>query len=185
MGLHFNADKTKYICFNKKSDISALKGGPLKLVDKFIYLGSSVSSTEKNINSWQANAWRAINWLSVIWKSDPTDKIKRSFFQATVVLILLYGCPTWTLTKRMEKALDRNYTRMLQPIFNNSWRQHATQKHLYGLLPPVAKTIKVRRTWHARHCWSCRDELISDVLLWTPSHGRAKAWRPALCRYRI
>ena len=34
------------------------------------------------------------------------------------------------------------------------------------------KTIKVRRTRHAGHCWTSRDELISDVLLWTPSHGR-------------
>ena len=27
--------------------------------------------------------------------------------------------------------------------------------------------------------WRSRDELISDVLQWTPSHGRAKAGRPA------
>ena len=25
----------------------------------------------------------------------------------------------------------------------------------------------------------CRDKLIRDVLLWTPSHGRAKAERPS------
>ena len=41
------------------------------------------------------------------------------------------------------------------------------------------KAIKVRRTRHAGHCWRRRDELISDVLQWTPSHGRAKAGRPA------
>ena len=38
---------------------------------------------------------------------------------------------------------------------------------------------KVRRTRHAGHCWRSRDELISDVLLWTPSYGRAKAGWPA------
>ena len=43
-----------------------------------------------------------------------TDKMKRSFFQAEVVSILLYGCTTWTLTKRMEKKQDGNYTRMLR-----------------------------------------------------------------------
>ena len=31
----------------------------------------------------------------------------------------------------------------------------------------------------ARHCWRSRDELISDIFLWTPSHGRAKAGWPA------
>ena len=38
---------------------------------------------------------------------------------------------------------------------------------------------KRKRTRHAGHCWWSRDELIRDVLLWTPTHGRAKAGRPA------
>ena len=46
-------------------------------------------------------------------------------------------------------------------------------------MPPITKTIQVRRTRHAGHCWRSRDELIRDVLLWIPTHGRAKAGRPA------
>ena len=46
-------------------------------------------------------------------------------------------------------------------------------------LPPITKTIQVRRTRHAGHYWRSRDELIRDVLLWIPTHGRAKAGRPA------
>ena len=46
-------------------------------------------------------------------------------------------------------------------------------------LPPITKTIQVRRTRHAEHCWRSKDKLISDILLWTPSHGRSKAERPA------
>ena len=95
---------------------------PLKLVDKFTYLGSSVLSTEKDIDTRLTKAWTAINRLSIIWKSDLTDKMKRSLFQAAVVSILLYGCTTWTLTKRLEKKLDGNYTRMLRAILNKSWR---------------------------------------------------------------
>ena len=105
--------------------------------------------------------------------------MKRSFFQATVVSILLYGCTTWTLTKRLEKKLDGNYTRMLRAILNKSWRQHPTKHQLYGHLHPITKTIQVRPTKYAGHCWRSRDELISDVLLWTPTYGRAKAGRPA------
>ena len=115
--------------------------------------------------------------LSVIWQSDLIDKIKRSFFQA--VSILLYGCTTWTLTKHMEKKLDGNYTRMLRAILNMSWRQHFTKQQLYGHLPPIMKTIKIRRIRHAGHCWRSRVELISDILLWIPSYGQAKARRPA------
>ena len=92
--------------------------------------------------------------------------------------ILLYGCTTWTLTKRIEKKLDTHYIRMLWAILNKSWRQHPTKQQLYGHLPPIMKTIQVRWTRHARHCRRSKDELISDVLLWTPSNGRTKAGRP-------
>ena len=61
-------------------DISTLDGTSLKLVDKFTYLGSSVSSTENDIDTRQTKAWTAIDRLSIIWKSKQTDKIKRSFF---------------------------------------------------------------------------------------------------------
>ena len=105
--------------------------------------------------------------------------MKRSFFQAAVTSILLYGCTTWTLTKRLEKKLDGNYTRILRAILNKSWRQHPTRHQLYGHLPPITKTIQLRRARHAGHCWRSRDKLIRDVLLWTPTHGRAKAGRPA------
>ena len=45
--------------------------------------------------------------------------MKRSFFQAVVVSILLYGCTPWTLTKRLKKKLDGNYTRMLRAILKS------------------------------------------------------------------
>ena len=90
-----------------------------------------------------------------------------------------YGCTTWTLTKWLEKKLDGNYTRMLRAILNKSWQQHLTKHQLYGHLPPMTKTIQVTRNRHAGHCWRSKDELISDVLLWTPTYGRAKAGRPA------
>ena len=151
----------------------------IRRVDKFTYLGSSVSSTEKDINTRLTKAWTAIDRLSIIWQSDLTDKMKRSIFQAAVVSILLYGCTTWMLTKRLKKKLDGNYTRMLRAILNKSWRQHPTRHQLYGHLPPITKTIQVRRTRHAGHCWRSRDELISDVLVWTPAYGQAKAGRPA------
>ena len=87
-----------------------------------MYFGSSVSSTESDINMHLVKAWIVIDRLSIIWKSDLSDKIKRDFFQAAVVSILLYRCTTWTQTKYIEKKLDRNYTKMLQAILNKSWK---------------------------------------------------------------
>ena len=94
ISLHANAHKMEYMCYNQTGDISTLDGTSLKLVDKFTYLRSSVSSTEKDINTQLMKAWTAINRLSIIWKSDLTNKMKPSFFQAEVISILLYGCTT-------------------------------------------------------------------------------------------
>ena len=95
----------------------------------------------------------AIDKLSVISKSELTDKMKCSVFLSAVVSMLLFGCTTWTLTKRLEKKLEGNYTRMLRAILNKSWRQHPTKHQLYGHLPPITKIIQVRRTRHEGYCW--------------------------------
>ena len=79
IGLHVKADKTEYMCFNQRDDISTLNGSSLKLVHNFPDLGSSVSSTKIDINTQLAKAWTAINKLSVIWKSDLTDKMNEIF----------------------------------------------------------------------------------------------------------
>ena len=91
-GHHVNVDKTEYMYFNRKGDTSTLNGGSLKLVDKFLYLANSISSTENDNNMGQAKAWTVIDRLSIIWKSDLSNKIKCNFFQAAVVSNLPYGC---------------------------------------------------------------------------------------------
>ena len=116
IGLHVNAHKTEYMCFNQTGLISTLNGCAMKLVDKFAYLGSSVSSTETDIDTQLAKAWTAIDRLSVVLKSDLTDQMKHGFFQEAVVSILLYGCTTWTLRKRMKKK-HKNYTRITQECY--------------------------------------------------------------------
>ena len=117
----------------------------------------------KNLKKKEKNTW----WLL-------ESHTKCSFFQAAVISILLYGCTMWMLTKRIEKKLDGNYTRMLQAVLNKSWRQHSTKQQLYGHLPPIMKTIQIRWTRHVEHCRRNKDKLVSDVLLWSPSHRGAK-----------
>ena len=132
IGLHVNAQKTEYICYNQTGDISTLDGTSLKLVDKFTYLGSSVSSTEKDINTRLTKAWTAIDKLSIIWKSDLTDKMKRSFFQAVVVSILLLGCTTWTLIETIEE--------MKEAVTNATDR--LTQEDSHGALQKLLERYK-------------------------------------------
>ena len=82
IGFHVNAHKTEYMCFNQRGDISTQNGNSLKLVDKFTYLGSSVSLTETDINTQLAKAWIATDRLLAICKSDLTDKINQ-FLQSS------------------------------------------------------------------------------------------------------
>ena len=111
---------------------------------------------KKNIDTRLTKAWTAFYKLSIIWKSDLIDKMKRRFFKQRSYRYCYMECTTWTLTKRQEKKIDGNYTRMLRAILNKSWRQHPTKQQLYGHLPPITKTIQVRRTRNAGHCWRSR-----------------------------
>ena len=69
-------------CFKWEGDISTLSVKPLKLIDKFTYLSSNISSTESNVNICLAKAWTTISRLSTIWEFDLSGKIKQDFFQA-------------------------------------------------------------------------------------------------------
>ena len=85
----------------------------------------------------------------------------------------------WSDENMMSKFQKSVKERTRRRKLNKFWRQHPTRHQRYGHLPPITKTIQVRRTRHAGHCWRSKDELISDVLLWTPAYGQAKAGRPA------
>ena len=114
------------------------------------------------LNAARLKAWTAIDKLSVIYGSQ-TWPVKWNAVSSKQRSCRY--CYMDALLGRMEKKLDGNYTGMLRAILNKSWRQHPTKHQLYSHLPPIMKTIKIRRTRHAGHCWRSRDELISDVLL--------------------
>ena len=70
--------------------------------------------------------------------------MKRSLFQAAVVSILLYGCTTWTLTKRLEKKLDGNYTMNVE---SNTEQVLATTPHETPTVrPPASHHEKLYRS---------------------------------------
>ena len=80
-----------------------------------------------------------------------------------------------TAREEARRQLHKNVASNIEQVLAATPTKH----QLYDHLPPITKTIQVRRARHAAHCWRRRDELISDVLQWTPTYGRAKAGRPA------
>ena len=49
---------------------------------------------------------------------------------------------------------------------------------LSGNIPPLTSIICIRRTRFAGHCYLGEEEIVEDVLLWTPNHGTTKFVRP-------
>ena len=67
----------------------------------------------------------------------------------------------------------------LRAVLNKSWKQHSTKQQLYGHLTPISKTTQVR-TRHVGHCCRSKHKIISDVLVWIPSHGHASVGQPTI-----
>ena len=134
----------------------------------------------KFVKVHKAAAWRACSKLSKIWKSTLPRGFKQRLFAATVESVLLYGCEAWTVTPKLSKDLDGCYTRLLRTVFNVNWKQHITNKELYGSLPKVSEKIRDRRLRFAGHCCRSTEEPISKLLLWRPKHGKRKAGRPTI-----
>ena len=125
------------------------------------------------------SAWSALNKMMKVWKSNLKNHLKVGFFRATVESVLLYGAECWTMTGKMRNRLDGTYTRMLRAVLGVSWKEHKTNKELYGNLPKITDTLMIRRLRFIGHCWRKKDEVISDLLLWEPKHGARKRGRPA------
>ena len=178
VGLKVNAKKTEYINYNHHGTIKTTKNHQLKSVDNFVYLGSNIASTKKDVDIRIAKAWSVINKLTTIWKSNLSDNLKRNFFRATTGSVLLYGSTTWTLTKSLELKLDGAFTRMLRAALNVSWREHPTNERLYGNIPKLTTMIREQRTRLAGHSYRSKQELASDLILWQPTHGHRGRGRP-------
>ena len=177
VGLYLNETKTQYInhctvnntnTTNNISEIKSLNDTVLKQVEDYIYLGSFISSSEKDFNVRKGMAWSASNDMHKIWISDLNVELKVSIFRATVEAILLYGSETWTMSAKFIKRLDGTYTRLLRRAKNLSWRNHPTRELIYGDLCPVSSLVKARRVQFAGHCYRAENEVISSLILWRP-----------------
>ena len=52
-----------------------------------------------------------------------------------------------------------------------TWRQRITNEVLYAGLPRTSTTIRERRLRFSGHCWRSKNGVVSDLVLWEPTHG--------------
>lgn len=185
VGLTMNESKTKYLSINLTIDeqqevLKASNGSAIEKVEDFVYLGSWIASTEHDFFVRKAKAWASCHQMKNVWTSSLRRELKIRLFVATVESILLYGTETWTITKSLAKRIDGCYTRMLRMALNINWKEHRTNKEVYGDLPRVTHKIQQRRMRLAGHIVRHDDLIANKLVLWEPSHGRRSRGRPLL-----
>ena len=102
-----------------------------------------------------------VNWTSLECTQQNNESVeinlknhlKVGFFRATVECVLLYGAECWTMTGKIRNRLHGTYTRMLRAVLGVSWKEHKTNKELYGNLPKITDTLMIRRLRFIGHCW--------------------------------
>ena len=176
VGLHLNAGKTEILTNNIDNpyEVKTLSGHTLKQIQNFKYLGAHMPDSYHDFNARKCLAWAAVNKLDNIWKSKLTRELKVKFFRACVESILLYNSETWTITRNMEIEIDGLYTKLLRRILNISWRDHVTNKELYGDIPSLSSTIRQRRLRFAGHCFRAIDQPVSKLIFWSSKEKRSR-----------
>ena len=95
--------KTKVMTLNmedRSSDLQSRSGEAIEKVNDFIYLGSWIESTDREIRVRKGKAWGALHRLKDIWKSKLSKSLKIRLFIAACESVLLYGSETLLLQWR-------------------------------------------------------------------------------------
>ena len=69
---------------------------------------------------------------------------------------------------------------VIQDSYEQQWKARITNKELYGNLPPISKTLQTRRLQFSGHCWRGKNEIVSQMLHWDPTHGKQSRGCPAI-----
>ena len=119
-------------------DLQSRSGEAIENVKDFIYLGSWIGETERDIKVKKGKTWAALHRLKNIWKSKLSKELKIRLFIAACESILLYGSESLSMTKAQKESLDGTYTKMLRMVLGISWKDKVSNDVLYGKLPKLS-----------------------------------------------
>ena len=145
-------------------NIKTSDGSILEEVDDVTYLESLVSSSRADIAKRKGLAWA--EFVDQYCQERPR---RDCFAQRSV---FLYGSAAWTLTETLAKKIDGCFKRLLRSALGFTWKDHVSNKELYAEVPKATDTIKQKRLKLAGHCYRHPEEAASNLVLWTPNHGK-------------
>ena len=153
-----------------KEPTITVKGQRLQVVDKFTYLGSTLSRVDDKVNARIAKASAAFGRLrGSIWdRSGIRLDTKLKVYRSVVLPTLLYACETWTVYQRHAKRLNHFHTSCLRKLLKIKWQdripdtevlKRAGMQSIHTLL----KLAKLRWTGHVTRM---PDERLPNKILY-------------------
>jgi hypothetical protein len=161
VGLEINAEKTKYMIMSRHPNSGQnqnirIDHESFENVATFKYLGMTLTNQndihdeiKSRLNSWNACYYSVQNLLSSCLIS---KNLKSKIYKTVILLVVLYGCETWSLTLREEHRLRVFENRVSRRIFgprreeDGSWRKlHNDELHSLYYSPNIVRVIKSRR----------------------------------------
>ena len=163
----------------------------LKVADKFVYLGSTLSraaNIDAEVAHRIARASSAFGRLKDnVWeRSGLSLDTKLQVYRAVVIPSLLYACETWTVYSRHAKQLNAFHMRCLRTLLHITWRdkvpdtevqQRAKMDSIYAIL----MRSQLRWAGHVSRMDDCR--LPKRLFFGELSSGKRSLGRPKL-RYK-
>jgi hypothetical protein len=181
VGLLINIGKTEVMTPQSCGDGLILDGEEIKRVEDFRYLGSMMASSESDIKRRRALAWTAFWKLDKIWKSShiPTQ-LKVGIFKTSCLSVLLYGCETWILTKKLEDYINSFATNCYRIILGIHRKDRVSNTTLYQTVNqhPLSLTIHQKQLrWIGHILRKPSNELINTYAFYDPQHGKRRQGR--------
>ena len=185
VGMKVNVDKCKLLRINSRSnDVVEVNGRGIEDVDRFVYLGATVSKEgggTEDIQNRVVKARGVFLRLKKIWSSHSISRrTKVRLYKTLAKPVLMYGCETWKMNKCHENKIDVFQSRCLGRIFKIRWQERITNKEVLKMaeIENLSEDVRRRRWKFIGHIM--RKEPNNDcrtALTWAPE-GRRKRGRP-------
>ena len=172
-----------------KESIITVNGQRLQVVDKFTYLGSTMSRVvhiDDEVNARIAKASAAFGRLcGSIWdRSGIRLDTKLKVYRSVVLPTLLYACETWTVYQWHAKRLHRFHTNCLRKLLKIKWQDRIPDTEVLKRvgMQNVHTLLKLAQLRWTGHVTRMPDEHLPKKILYGElqvgkrSHGGQKKW---------
>ena len=157
-----------------------INGQRLNAVDKFTYLGSTLSKNaviDDEVNARLAKASIAFGRLHKnVWnRRGITTETKIKVYRAMVLTTLLYGCETWTVYQRHARKLNHFHTTCLRKILGIKWQDKIPDTEVLTTagLPSIYTILMQSQLRWAGHVARMPDHRLPKNLLFGElQHGK-------------